>query len=442
MRLAPEWPLLLTCLHAPLGRDECRRLRQALSAAEWEPLIAWVGRQALAPLLYDQLQRFDLIDALPPSITTTLQRLYCANVVRNDLLYRERHGALRALQDAGITPIILKGAALAETVYAQRALRPMSDTDILGRPEAIGQAEAIPTDLGYTRHGPPQTAAWVKADHYHIILTKPSPTFDAWHLELDWHLDRPSRPFALDLEGLWARARPARIANTNALVPAPEDLLLHLCLHTCKHRFAFFGLRACCDIAATIRSYEATLDWAQVVQGAGQGQIAPYVYLPLQLAKELVGAAVPEAVLDGLRPQSCDPSVLDGACAEIFGDAIASPLFPVLLQLWCGRWRVEKAAVVRRLFRPATIAKAYRLAPTSKAVHLYYLVRAAALVRRYGPVYWRLLRRDVQLRASVHGKTRLTAWLGPYSKERLKTGWFSGGTQGGSYKLPTITNSE
>jgi hypothetical protein len=275
-----------------------------LTEPEWERLIAWVGRQGLAPLLYHQLQRCDLLEAVPHGRMTTLQRLYYANAVRNDLLYRELHGTLHALQDAGITPIILKGAVLAETVYADRALRPMSDIDILVRPEAIDRAAAILADLGYTRHAHVKGDTWEKAQHYHVILTKPSPAFHAWHLELHWHLDRPGRPFAIDLDGLWARARPATIAKTNALVFSPEDLLLHVCLHTCKHQFTFFGLRACCDIAAIIRSYGTTLDWTQVTQRAWQWQIAPYVYLPLRLAQELIGAAVPEAVLGALRPHA------------------------------------------------------------------------------------------------------------------------------------------
>jgi hypothetical protein len=343
----------------------------------------------------------------------------------NDLLYRELHGALRALQDAGITPILLKGAALAETVYAQRALRPMSDIDLLVKPEAVSRAAAILAHLGYTRQPHPQTDTWVNAHAYEVVFTKAAPVANAWHLDLHWHLDRPGRPFAIDLDGLWARAQPAIIAQIKTLVLAPEDLLLHVCLHTCKHQFTFFGLRACCDIAAIIRSYGATLDWGQVTSRAAQWQIAPYVDLPLRLAQELVGAAVPEAVLDDLRPEGFDARMLVWAGAEILEETTAAPLFPALLQLWRGRWRVEKAAVVWRIFSPAVIAKAYALAPTSKMVYLYYPVRATDLLRRYGPVVWRLLRRDVHLRAAVHRKTHLAAWLGPLSKGPLKTGWFS-----------------
>jgi hypothetical protein len=80
---------------------------------------------------------------------------------------------------------------------------------------------------------------------------------------------------------------------------------------------------------------------------------------------------------------------------------------------------------VWKIFSPALIGHAYALAPTSNMVYLYYPVRAIDLVWRYGPIIWRLLQRDTHLRPSVHRKAQLAAWLGPLSKGRLKTGWFS-----------------
>jgi hypothetical protein len=99
---------------------------------------------------------------------------------------------------------------------------------------------------------------------------------------------------------------------------------------------------------------------------------------------------------------------------------------------------------------PAAIARAYALAPTSKTVYLYYPVRAIALVRRYGSVCWRLLRRETHLHASVHRKVNLAAWLGPLSKAQLKQGWFSEvaqrwssrSTQGGSVRNTRIKNGD
>jgi hypothetical protein len=44
------------------------------------------------------------------------------------------------------------------------------------------------------------------------------------------------------------------------------------------------------------------------------------------------------------------------ACeAEILKETTASPLFPDLPRLWRGRWRVEKAAVLRKILSPAVI---------------------------------------------------------------------------------------
>lgn len=67
-------------------------------------------------------------------------------------------------------------------------------------------------------------------------------------------LSRPY-PFKLDVADLWARARPARIAEAETWTLCPEDLLLHLCLHATFHRKfvqEHVGLRPFCDIAESL----------------------------------------------------------------------------------------------------------------------------------------------------------------------------------------------
>jgi len=45
--------------------------------------------------------------------------------------YAELGQLLRSLKDRGVEVIVLKGAALAETVWKNIALRPMADMDLL-----------------------------------------------------------------------------------------------------------------------------------------------------------------------------------------------------------------------------------------------------------------------------------------------------------------------
>ena len=130
-----------------------------------------------------------------------LRRAYYGNVARNTLLYKELNRILGALQEMGSQSIALKGAALAETVYPSRALRAMSDIDLLVRPDAVERIEAQLLELGYSHQPHPRGTDWRTAHHYHFVFVQTRATGSAIPLEVHWHLDRPNRPFAIDLEG-------------------------------------------------------------------------------------------------------------------------------------------------------------------------------------------------------------------------------------------------
>jgi Uncharacterised nucleotidyltransferase len=189
--------------------------------------------------------------------------------------------------------------------------------------------------------------------------------------------------------------------------------VLHLCLHTCKHKLTFFGLRALGDIAATLQQYGPHMAWQPFHVRAEQWGITPYVYLMLRLARDVVGAAVPDPVLRALKPAAFDERLLGLAMAEMLEDQSTTPLFPALLDLWKGRGVKDRAALVAPLFARATIAQSYALPPASKRVYFYYPVRLKDLVRRYGPVLWRLICHEPHVTAQAEGKLQLAAWLRP-----------------------------
>jgi hypothetical protein len=268
--------------------------------------------------------------------------------------------------------------------------------------------------MGYALYPHPLGMAWVKAHHYHIVFVQHKATASAIPLEIHWHLDRPSRPFTIDLEGMWARAVRARIAGAVSRVLSPEDGLLYLCLHACMHQLTS-SLCPSYDIAAMIQQYEPTIDWGHLQTRAAPWRITPYVYLPLHLARDVVGAAVPEACLRALQPEGFEVRLLSWATADLLAEQDAPPLLPELFRLWQGPRLRDRLALVRQSLSPAAVAHAYGIAPASKRLSGYYLRRFKDLLWRYGPTLWRLLRRYSYLTALAEGKAQYTYWLQPFA---------------------------
>jgi hypothetical protein len=161
--------------------------------------------------------------------------------------------------------------------------------------------------------------------------------------ELHWDLESPLRAFHIDLEGLWARAVPTAVAGVDLLVLSPADLLLHLCVHTCKHRLTG-GFRAFCDIAEVVRHYGAGINWDEFTARAWQWTVHTFVYVALRVSFDLLGAPVPPAVFNRLVPPGFDTGLVDIAKLEIFEDRLSASLFADFFRLRWGRTLGERVA--------------------------------------------------------------------------------------------------
>jgi hypothetical protein len=420
MLLSPEWQLLLACAKTHLtGSDLAQIGRDLIHASiDWDRLTERACYHGVAPLLYNNLRYMDTPDVWSRDALGGLKRAYYATAARNALLYQALHQMLHALDTTSIPLIVLKGAALAETVYPHRALRPMSDVDLLIHKADLPRVEDILMKLGNMLQAHTQSKAWYQEHHYHVVFINPERSAITPPIEVHWHIDRPSNAFRIDIDGLWERAIPVPIAGVETLMLAPEDLLLHLCLHTCRHAgspmaggMLNFRLRSFCDLADTIRQYGPSLNWGDLIRRASQWCIQPYVYLTLQLAKELLDAAMPESILEELKPTGFDMRLLRWTREELLQEPDAWPIFPQLLTLWKGRSFKDRAAVVANILSRDVIAKAYAIPPASKKVYFYYPRRLKDLLTRYGPVLWRLCRHDQHVRALADQKSQLAQWL-------------------------------
>ena len=406
-------PLLLACLHQDAGKISSDRLA-ALTYEEWQLLLSFTTQQHVGGLLYHRLKSRGWEAALPEELLQALRQVYLRNAARNLGLYGELKRIVSVLHAGDIPVVVLKGAYLAGVVYGNLALREMVDIDLLVRKTNLARAAGELQEAGYR----PARPFWIEAicatSHHLPRFTKPG----AVAIEMHWTIAPPTSPITVDLDGLWKRARPAVVKGIEVLTLCPEDLLLHLCLHTSfQHRFAV-GLRALCDISETVRYYRDAMDWEQVQLRSGQWGAGKCAYLTLRLARELVGADVPAGVLKALEPDDLDPGFVTWARDRLLtrrGSTL--PLSSNLVHIWEADGMRDKVVNFLKFTFPSREAMAtmYPASPSSKRIYLYYPVRLVDVLLRYTRTAWRLLRRDEATIALSERQDRgnaLVDWLG------------------------------
>jgi hypothetical protein len=302
-----QW--LLDCLAESPDRTTASRSGPR-SESDWREVVALAARHGVSPLLYERLTAGTSPPAVPERVLQTLREAFLMNGAKNALLYQELAQVLRKLQQDNVPVIVLKGAHLAALVYEKPALRTMVDIDLLVPKSDLARTASRLRDLGYFPEGFEEIAASCEDSRHHLplMLKPPGPG-----IEIHWTIANPIVPFSIDTAGLWERARPATIAGVAARVLSPEDLLLHLCVHSASHGLASLGLapsplglRVLCDIAAIVRRHKHDLNWQHVQTRAIEWQAGKSVYQLLWLGKELLQVDVPGAVLASLQPRDFD----------------------------------------------------------------------------------------------------------------------------------------
>jgi len=363
---------------------QCLSVGREPSAVGREPTIDWTRvvdvaiERNLAPLLLSRLRQADAEARVPAEEWARLQRAFLVSVGRSERVRRGLGRLLAALGEQGMSVVVLKGAYLAEAVYGDIALRPMGDVDLLVREAELEPAQVVLDELGGVhREYDGSESGFVRGRHL------PHTTVGRLVVELHWNIVSPAGPVQVDVAGLWRRARPCRVAGVQTLCLAPEDLLLHLCLHTC-YEDHLASLRGLVDITETARRFRGELDWEQLAARAGQWGGSRYVGLALHLARAMLGADVPEPALALLVPGGISPDMLEAARQSL------------LDQSGYGRWLsffgmarantlAEKAGLAwRRVFLSRSeMAATYPKSRVGFFLAWYYGRRVVDLVGRY-----------------------------------------------------------
>jgi hypothetical protein len=299
--LSPEERLLLICARLDLSQAQRNELDSLVGASlRWEKVLYRAQWHGLTGLVFHHLKSLGNWQLVPPEVRDQLRAAYLANGAKTSR--SELTQVLAALEERDIPVISLKGAALSEEVYRDICLRPMADLDLLVPEEKAHVAQGIVQGLGYHQVGTTEEQEDTTRHHRHLpgLAHNGKPVL----VEIHRHVVRRDSGLHFDIEGLWERARSAEVAGRPALVLAPQDQVIHLCLNFFVDRGfrSQTALRQLCDVAESIRCYDSPFFWDQLTDQVEEYNLAGPVSCVLYAAQRLLEAPVPQKVVQQLWP--------------------------------------------------------------------------------------------------------------------------------------------
>ncbi len=294
-RLSPETRLLLAA--TPAEPDLDRLGTRLVPGLRWDRVVDLLISERAAVPFWRRLR--PLADRIEPGPRGRLERLAAATELRMRMLGKRLVESLDALEEAGIEAVVLKGGALAHTLYPDPGERSMSDLDLLVPPERAGAARRALTSAGW-RQAEDRYPEENYRRHYHL-----PPLLDEGGsgvaLEIHTGLLLPGHPFALEPGTVRGRARTASLDGRPLRVPHPVDHLVYLCLHFAWGHTLQSGAWRTARDAAVLAGAEA-FSWEAFLDRVREAPAGPFAYWTLRLSGRLCGWPSPPAVREALRP--------------------------------------------------------------------------------------------------------------------------------------------
>lgn len=263
--------------------------------AEPAAVTAAADRHGIAVLLFDRLTHAGS-DGTEP-VSAALRPLAAAAVAREAFCRLELARVLRALAEAGVRALVFKGSALAYSTYADAALRPRTDTDLLIDPRELPQATSALELLGYRRTELLTSGTFVSSQ---LAFERNDERGVTHVLDVHWKVVNPHAiAGAFAFESLWDAAVPAERLSEHARIPCS----VHACVLACTHRLAHHQhddrLVWLYDIHLLAGAFDRGM-WAQFVDAARAWGVASLCADGLLTTASAFGTRVPPEALRAL----------------------------------------------------------------------------------------------------------------------------------------------
>ena len=280
---------------------------------------------------------------LPPANAPDIVRAE-ARQTRDFALFRNLQllGVLKKIQHAleggGIPWISMKGPVFTEQYAGDISLRLSGDLDVLVRPRDVPLAESILAGIGIASPSPARPfARWLGIRQHEHSYHSQSPRY---LVELHWSLASDCYEI-VDLDTVFRRSRVAKLDSGAFPVLSPEDALLYAALHALGHRWEHAYHLKTLDwiLHETQPGRDGTrlprsLDWDYVTYAAAKARKTRALLLGLALARDWLGAYLPDQLLRMISSDPALPSLQRLVADNFRGGGPAASSLKTLLFKW------------------------------------------------------------------------------------------------------------
>jgi hypothetical protein len=248
----------------------------------------------LLPLLYDRLKRDGVDHSLMPILKGVKRNAW----YRNSMLFHRASEAIRALGQAGIEAMLIKGAAMAIEYYRDWGLRPMDDVDLLVHNNDASVAIELLRGRGWKCLDP-----WVEQMGYSGLTRQYVHAMHLSHssgqdLDLHWNLLYACIGPKQD-DDFWSASRGTTFDGLPVRILDPADQLLHIFVHGAAWDW-MSPIRWIPDAVVLLRA-TPDLDWERLMFQARKRKLTIQIDGALEYLQSVFSDLVPSVLLDAVR---------------------------------------------------------------------------------------------------------------------------------------------
>lgn len=349
---------------------------EAVSFAAWRSpeVLQAAAAQGVTPLLADRLP----VGGGDALLHAALHKERALGSALDLLRGRELRRVLLALREAAVPTVLVKGSALALTLYPDPALRPRFDTDVFIRREDADTAAEVMASLGYRR--PPQVTGELVMHQVDYVRTDASGVGHVF--DFHWKLsNRQAVADVLSFDEVLAASTPITGLDDAGRCPSRVHSLVLACVHRVAHHSADERLIWLYDIHLLAQALSA--EEAEALVALSQERSVTLICADGLLgARRAFGTSLPAGLPERLTPAGrlapAEPSAALLAAQPTLARELLSDLKAI-------RWRQRLRLLREHAFpSPQYMSAAYMTSSRAllPALYTHRLVRGA----------WRLLR--------------------------------------------------